>query len=135
MNTYKIEQLKWVYGGFSGICLAFFLTILGANQSIGSSMPLFLSSIGFGACLPIFTVFTLVHAMFLEERRHDKEMELALSAKWIQRLTQFSVLMFCLSITFMLFHISKALGVVFLMSAVVMLLLLKKFRGSLHEAP
>ncbi|MCG8522521.1 MAG: hypothetical protein MI744_09995 [Pseudomonadales bacterium] len=135
MSTHKTEQLKWLYGGFAGICLAFFLTILGTGQSIDASVSLFLSTMGFGVCFPVFTVFTLVHVMFLEERRPAAEVDEALSPKWIQLLTQLSVLVFCFSIVLMLFHISVALGVICLVSTILILFAFKKFRSSLRDMP
>ena len=135
MSTHQIEQLKWLYGSLAGICLAFFLTLLGSGQPLNSSTPLFLSSVGFGVCLPIFSVFTLVHIMFVEEQRSSKEVQLALSAKWVKALTQPSVLLFAITITLMIFHISYFLGLVFLVSGVLMLFALKTFRGALDEKP
>lgn len=135
MSTHKTEQLKWLYGGFAGVCLAFFLTILGTGQPIDSSIPLFFSAMGFGICFPIFTVFTLVHVMFLEEQRSAVEVDEALSVRWVQLLTQLTMLGFCTSIVLMLFHISVALGVICLVSTILILFVFKKFRGALHDIP
>ena len=33
MSTHQIEQLKWLYGSLAGICLAFFLTLLGSGST------------------------------------------------------------------------------------------------------
>ena len=135
MSTHKTEQLKWVYGGFAGICLAFLLTLLGSNQQIDSSTPLLLASIGFGVCLPIFTVFTLVHVVFLEEQRCSEEIELALSATWVKALTQLAIFLFVLSIASMLLHISRLLFVASLASTVFMSFAFIKFRSSLRGKP
>ena len=85
--------------------------------------------------MPIFSVFTLVHIMFVEEQRPSHEVQLALSVKWVKALTQLSVLLFVVTISFMIFHISYVLGLVFQVSGLLMLFALRTFRSLLNEKP
>lgn len=73
--------------------------------------------------------------MFVEEQRPSKDIELVLSVRWVKALTQLSILLFVVTIAFMLFHISHTLGLVFLVIGVFMLFALNKFRSSLHDIP
>ncbi|MBZ2167425.1 hypothetical protein [Marinobacter sp. F4216] len=78
---HKIEQMKWMYGAFTGACVTYFLALLSSSQPVSSSVPLFLSTLFFAALLPIFAGFTLTHAYLIDQQIPAKKAEAALSSE------------------------------------------------------
>jgi hypothetical protein len=71
----------------SGFCSAYFLALFSNSQSIEKSLCLFISTLLFSVCLPIFTAFAIAHVYMSESELTVEQCNRALNLKWINWFT------------------------------------------------
>lgn len=82
-QNHKYNQLKWLYSALSGFCAAYFLSLFSSSQSIEQSLSLFISTLLFSVCLPIFTAFAIAHVYMAESNLTVEQCDRVLNLKWV----------------------------------------------------
>lgn len=130
---YEAEQSKWIYGGLTGICAGFFIALLGSDQCIHLSIPLFISAILFTIDLPILTAFTLAHIGLAEKGISEDVIVYALSRPWVLILTKIALGRLYFAFLFLFFYFSVVLGILLVIFTVIAYFLINKFFYEVHE--
>lgn len=108
-KSVQINQLKWIYSGFAGICVAYFLALLSSSVDINDSICLFLATVCFGIALPIYTVFVTAHVMLIEAKITEEKAKKVLDVSWVRILTLRAFYLFFSGFLFLIGHFSLAL--------------------------
>jgi len=106
-----IEQLKWLYAGLAGICVAFFLTLFGSEILLRESSLLLLSTVCFATCLPIFTTFAVAHVVLIESDVPPDRYVPVLRHPRIRRITSVALLVFAIGFVLLICHFSTIAAV------------------------
>ena len=107
---HKVEQLKWLYGAFTGACVTYFLALLSSNQPVSDSLLLFLATCLFAGLLPVFAGFTFAHAYLIEDQTPAKKIEAALGSERVRNLTRYALWAFFVAFVLLVSHFSLIAG-------------------------
>lgn len=111
---HKVEQLKWLYGAFTGACAAYFLALLSSNQPVSDSFLLFLATCLFAGLLPVFAGFTFAHAYLIENQTPAKNIEAVLGSEQIRSLTRYALWALFAAFVLLVSHFSLIAGALML---------------------
>ncbi|MGN5080586.1 hypothetical protein ACTG2M_17105 [Aeromonas veronii] len=132
MYQEALEQLKWIYSGLAGICLAVILATLTLDgEIIGKSYSLILSISLFTILFVKYTCFTIVHVTISEAKINFALINEELSKKWVRMLTYVSFYLLYFAFFFLLCHISILFGMVYALSSLILFPLTKYFLGKI----
>ncbi len=130
MSQEALEQLKWIYSGLAGICLAVILTTLTLDgEVIEESTPLILSISLFTILFVMYTSFTIVHVAISEDGGNRADVHKELSKKWVRSLTYLSFGILYFAFFFLLCHIGIWFGIVYALSSLCLFPLTTYFLG------
>ncbi len=101
-QNHKYNQLKWLYSALSGFCAAYFLALFSGSQGLGKFDYLFISTLLFSICLPIFTSFAIAHVYMSEAELSVEQCDKAINSKWVSILTIGSFVLLFGAVTFLI---------------------------------
>jgi|TARA_R100000687_G_scaffold70421_1_gene60052 uncharacterized membrane protein len=130
---HKVEQLKWLYGAFTGACVTYFLALLSSNQPVSDSLLLFLATCLFAGLLPVFAGFTFAHAYLIEDQTPAKKIEAALGSERVRNLTRYALWSFFVAFVLLVSHFSLIAGAFMLGGSWYIRDELKAFIGSVRD--
>ncbi|MEO9522689.1 MULTISPECIES: hypothetical protein [Marinobacter] len=130
---HKVEQLKWLYGAFTGACVTYFLALLSSNQPVSDSLLLFLATCLFAGLLPVFAGFTFAHAYLIEDQTPAKKIEAALGSERVRNLTKYALWAFFAAFVLLVSHFSLIAGAIMLGGSWYIRDELKAFIGSVRD--
>ena len=130
MSQDALEQLKWIYSGLAGICLAVILTTLtlGGEVIKGSNSLIFSISL-FTILFVMYTCFTIVHVAISESGSNHAVVDKELSNNWVRALTYLSFWFLYFAFFFLLCHIGIWFGLVYALSSLALFPLSTYFLG------
>jgi len=131
-QNHKYNQLKWLYSALSGFCAAYFLALFSGSQSLEHSSCLFISTLLFSICLPIFTAFAVAHVYMSESDLSVEQCDRALNLKWVNLLTIGGFVLLFLAVLFLMGFFSLWVMGLFAIASVTCFVIFTIFISRLH---
>jgi hypothetical protein len=113
---HKFEQLRWMYGVFTGVSVAFFFSLIGTTISFSDKPLLLLSAVIFAIILPVFTCFTLINLYIIEEGIPQDKALKVLESKRAELISRYAIYGLVTALIFLVFHLSLIAGLVMVTS-------------------
>ena len=129
----KIEQLRWMYAGLAGICLAFFLALFGSGISLSKSPWIIGATICFSISLPLFTAFTIAHIILIESNFTPTMYEPVLKSIRIKIITYIAVISFYIGFLLMISYISLLISALILLVSIYSYIELRRFFNNVYK--
>ena len=128
-----IEQLKWVYAALSGVCVAFFFTLLGSSELLKESVFLFVSTLFFAVSLPLFTAFTIAHIILIESDVSPEDYVPVLKTERVETVTKIAFFIIAIAFVSLIGHFSILALLVVLVATLYALNELRAFYDSVFK--
>ncbi|OXX45797.1 hypothetical protein B9J93_10435 [Vibrio sp. V17_P4S1T151] len=117
-ESYKYNQLKWLYSALSGFCAAYFLALFSSSNSIDESTCLFMSTLLFAACFPMFTAFAIAHVHIAEIDLSVEQCEKVLGSQLVSKMVRLSFFLLFFAVAFLMAFFSFWFMLLFIITAI-----------------
>ncbi|GIC37350.1 hypothetical protein [Vibrio cholerae] len=117
-ENYKYNQLKWLYSALSGFCAAYFLALFSGSSSIDDSICLFISTLLFSICFPVFTALAIAHVHITEIDLSVEQCEKVLGAKIVSTIVTLNFFILFFAVVFLMAFFSLWFMFLFVTTAI-----------------